>query len=340
MEAQVKYLVTGGVGFIGSHLCEYLLDRGHQVHVIDNLSTGRLENVEHLHDHPRFRLTVDSILNPFAMEPLIQDADMVFHLAAAVGVKLVIEQPVATMETNLMGTEVVLKLAAKHGKKVLVTSTSEVYGKNSKLPFEEDDDCTYGPSTTGRWCYAYSKALDEFMAFAYLQERRLPVVIARLFNTVGPRQTGRYGMVIPRFIRQALDNKPITVYGSGRQSRSFTWVGDVVQALFDLSESDTAVGQVFNVGNDERVAIEDLAQKVKLMTGSASRIVYIPYEQAYNRNYEDMEHRLPSLRKINRIIGYRPTMDLERILRQIIEHMRRDAGAAKAAGSDSLLLSR
>ncbi|MCB1163606.1 GDP-mannose 4,6-dehydratase, partial [bacterium] len=210
----MRYLVTGGAGFIGSHLCEYLLDQGHQVHVIDNLSTGRLENIAHLSDHPRFGLTVDSILNPFVMERLVQEADMVFHLAAAVGVKLIIEKPVSTMETNIQGTETLLKLASRHGKKVLITSTSEVYGKNNKLPFTEDDDCSYGPTTIGRWSYAYSKALDEFMALAYRQELHVPVVITRLFNTVGPRQTGRYGMVIPRFIRQALHGEPITVYGN------------------------------------------------------------------------------------------------------------------------------
>jgi UDP-glucose 4-epimerase len=319
----VKYLVTGGAGFIGSHLCERLLDNGHQVHAIDDLSTGRLENINHLSDHPRFRLTVDSILNPFVMESLVREVDMVFHLAAAVGVKLVIEQPVSTMETNLLGTEIILKQAGRHGKKVLITSTSEVYGKNHKLPFAEDDDCTYGPTTTGRWCYAYSKALDEFMALAYQQERHVPVVITRLFNTVGPRQTGRYGMVIPRFIGQALANDPITVYGNGKQSRSFTYVGDVVRALMDLSECEEAIGQVFNVGNDEGVTIEALAQKIKLMTGSSSKIEYIPYEKAFKRNYEDMMHRMPSLKKINKMIGYRPTMDLDNILRMVIDHMTR-----------------
>lgn len=334
----MRYLVTGGAGFIGSHLCEYLLDQGHQVHVIDNLSTGRLENIAHLSDHPRFGLTVDSILNPFVMERLVQEADMVFHLAAAVGVKLIIEKPVSTMETNIQGTETLLKLASRHGKKVLITSTSEVYGKNNKLPFTEDDDCCYGPTTIGRWSYAYSKALDEFMALAYRQELRVPVVITRLFNTVGPRQTGRYGMVIPRFIRQALHGEPITVYGNGKQTRSFTYVGDVVKALVDLSESDAAEGEVFNVGNDERVTIEQLAQKVKLMTGSKSRIEYIPYEKAYSANYEDMMHRLPSLRKINGVIGYPPTMALDSILRTVIDHMARDMSRAQgAAGSQALI---
>jgi len=252
-------------------------------------------------------------------------------------VKLVIEQPVATMETNLLGTEIVLKLASRHGRKVLVTSTSEVYGKNNKLPFQEDDDCSYGPTTTGRWCYAYSKALDEFLALAYWQERGLPVVVTRLFNTVGPRQTGRYGMVIPRFIRQALEGKPITVYGNGKQSRSFTYVGDVVKALHSLCDSENTVGEVFNVGNDERVTIEQLAQKVKLMTGSSSKIVYIPYEKAYNENYEDMMHRLPSLEKIGRAIGYMPTMDLESILRTVIQHMTSDMDRARAASSQALI---
>jgi len=335
----VKYLVTGGAGFIGSHLCEYLLDQGNRVHAVDNLSTGRLENVEHLADHPRFTLSIDSILNPFLMERLVQEADVVFHLAAAVGVKLIIERPVSTIETNIQGTEVVLRLASRHGRKVVITSTSEVYGKNNKLPFTEDDDCTYGSTTIGRWSYAYSKALDEFMALAYRQETRLPVVISRLFNTVGPRQTGRYGMVIPRFIRQALLGEPITVYGNGKQSRSFTYVGDVVKALVDLSEVDAAEGGVFNVGNDERVTIEGLAQKVKLMTGSRSRIEYIPYEKAYSANYEDMMHRLPSLKKINAVIGYRPTMNLESILRTVIDHMGRDLNRAQGAATGRALIS-
>ena len=334
----MRYLVTGGAGFIGSHLCEYLLEQGHTVHALDNLSTGRLENIDHLTDHPRFELTVDSILNPFVMERLIQEADMVFHLAAAVGVKLIIDEPVSTMETNLEGTRVTLKLASRHNKKVLITSTSEVYGKNSKLPFTEDDDCSYGPTTIGRWSYAYSKALDEFMALAYRQETGVPVIVTRLFNTVGPRQTGRYGMVIPRFIRQALKGEPITVYGNGKQSRSFTYVGDVVKALVDLSESEVAVGQVFNVGNDERVTIEQLAQKVKLMVGSDSKIDYIPYEKAYSQNYEDMMHRLPSLKKIHDVTGYRPTMDLDSILRTVIDFMRRDMSRARgAAGSRALI---
>ncbi len=333
----MRYLVTGGAGFIGSHLCEYLLDQGHRVHALDNLSTGRLENIDHLTDHPRFELTVDSILNPFVMERLIQEADMVFHLAAAVGVKLIIDEPVSTMETNLEGAKVTLKLASRHGKKVLVTSTSEVYGKNNKLPFCEDDDCSYGPTTIGRWSYAYSKALDEFMALAYQQETGVPVVVTRLFNTVGPRQTGRYGMVIPRFINQALSGKPITVYGNGKQSRSFTFVGDVIKALVDLSECPEAVGQVFNVGNDEGVTIEGLAQKIKLMTGSNSKIEYIPYEKAYNQNYEDMMHRMPSLKKIHEIIGYQPTMDLDSILRTVIDYMRRDRSLAQKAGSQALI---
>ncbi len=333
----MRYLVTGGAGFIGSHLCEYLLEQGHRVHALDNLSTGRLENIDHLTDHPRFELTVDSILNPFVMERLIQEADMVFHLAAAVGVKLIIDEPVSTMETNLEGAKTTLKLASRHGKKVLLTSTSEVYGKNSKLPFHEDDDCCYGPTTIGRWSYAYCKALDEFMALAYQQETGVPVIVTRLFNTVGPRQTGRYGMVIPRFIRQALLGEPITVYGNGKQSRSFTFVGDVVKALVDLSGSPDAVGQIFNVGNDEGVTIEGLAQKIKLMTSSDSKIEYIPYEKAYNQNYEDMMHRMPSLKKIHKTIGYQPTMDLDSILRTVIDFTRRDMSRARAAGSQALI---
>ncbi len=333
----MRYLVTGGAGFIGSHLCEYLLEQGHRVHALDNLSTGRLENIDHLTDHPRFELTVDSILNPFVMERLIQEADMVFHLAAAVGVKLIIDEPVSTMETNLEGAKTTLKLASRHGKKVLLTSTSEVYGKNSKLPFHEDDDCSYGPTTIGRWSYAYSKALDEFMALAYQQETGVPVIVTRLFNTVGPRQTGRYGMVIPRFIRQALLGEPITVYGNGKQSRSFTFVGDVVKALVDLSGSPDAVGQIFNVGNDEGVTIEGLAQKIKLMTSSDSKIEYIPYEKAYSQNYEDMMHRMPSLKKIHEAIGYQPTMDLDSILRTVIDFMRRDMSRTRAAGSQAII---
>src|SRR3990170_1587634 len=311
-------LITGGAGFIGSHLAEELLRQGHGVTVIDDLSTGAIENVEALKGKPGFRCVVDTILDGPVLGELIDACDTVFHLAAAVGVKLIVEDPVRTIETNVKGTELVLQFACKRGRKVLLTSTSEVYGKADKVPFAEDDDLVMGPTTRARWSYACSKAIDEFLALAYWKDRRLPVVVARLFNTVGPRQTGRYGMVVPTFVRQALQRHPITVYGDGRQSRCFTHVADTVRALTQLACHPDAVGQVVNVGSEEEVAIEELAGLVKRMTGSPSEIRHVPYVEAYEEGFEDMIRRVPDLTKIKRLIGYRPTRNLRGIVQDVI----------------------
>jgi len=318
----MKALLTGGAGFVGSHLAEALLGQGHAVHVIDDLSTGSIDNIVHLKGRPGFRYVVDSIMNESLMAELIDQCDVVFHLAAAVGVKLIVEAPVRTIETNVHGTEIVLTHASKKNKLVVIFSTSEVYGKSTAIPFREDADLVMGPTPKHRWAYACSKALDEFLALAYWKERRLPVVIVRLFNTVGPRQTGRYGMVIPNFVQQALMGLPITVYGDGRQMRSFAYVGDVVNALIALVEKPEAIGEVFNIGNSEEVAIGELAARVKAMTGSASEIVLIPYDQAYEAGFEDMPRRVPDLSKIRRFIGYAPTIGLDEILRRVVEHSR------------------
>ena len=318
----MRVLITGGAGFIGSHLSEALLERGDEVVVLDNLSTGSIDNIAHLKGHPRFRYTIDTVENePMAAE-LIDRADVVVHLAAAVGVKLIVEQPVHTIETNVHGTEVVLKLANKKKKLVVIASTSEVYGKSTTVPFSEDADLVLGPTTKHRWAYACSKLIDEFLALAYWKERKLPVIIVRLFNTVGPRQTGQYGMVIPNFVRQALAGQPITVFGDGSQSRSFTYVGDVVRALIALVDEPRAVGQVFNIGNGREITIGDLAEKVKALTGSQSEIVKIPYDQAYETGFEDMPRRVPDITKIGALVGYRPTVELEEILDRVIEYFR------------------
>ncbi len=318
----MKALLTGGAGFVGSHLAEALLDQGHAVQVIDDLSTGSMDNIVHLKGRTGFEYVIDSIMNESLTAELIDRSDVVFHLAAAVGVKLIVEAPVRTIETNVHGTEVVLTHASKKGKLVVVFSTSEVYGKNADVPFHEDADLVMGPTTKHRWAYACSKALDEFLALAYWKERKLPVVVVRLFNTVGPRQTGRYGMVIPTFVRQALMGLPITVYGDGEQRRSFTYVGDVVNGLIALAGEPRAVGQVFNIGNTEEISISDLAQRVKTMTGSSSDIVRIPYGQAYEAGFEDMPRRVPSLSKIREYVGYAPTIGLEEILRRVVDHTR------------------
>ena len=318
----MKALLTGGAGFVGSHLAEALLDQRHAVQVIDDLSTGSIDNIVHLKGRPGFGYVVDSVMNESLMAELIDQCDVVFHLAAAVGVKLIVEAPVRTIETNVHGTEIVLTHAGKKNKLVVIFSTSEVYGKSAAIPFREDADLVMGPTPKHRWAYACSKALDEFLALAYWKERKLPVVIVRLFNTVGPRQTGRYGMVIPNFVQQALTGLPITVYGDGRQMRSFTYVGDVVNALIALVEKPNAIGEVFNIGNSEEVAIGELADRVKTMTGSASEIVHIPYDQAYETGFEDMPRRVPDLSKIRRFIGYAPTIGLDEILRRVIEHSR------------------
>jgi UDP-glucose 4-epimerase len=314
----MKVLLTGGAGFIGSHLSELYLQRGERVHVMDDLSTGSATNIAHLKKNDRFTYTVDSVTNVPLLAELVDEADVVIHLAAAVGVKLIVSSPVHTIETNIRGTEIVLSLANKKKKPVLVASTSEVYGKASKVPFAEDDDLVIGATTKGRWAYACSKAIDEFLALAYWKEKKLPVVVVRLFNTVGPRQTGQYGMVLPTFIKQALAGQPITVYGDGTQSRSFTYVGDVVAALAKLMDTPAAVGQVFNVGNGKEISILELAKLVKARTKSASEIVFVPYDQAYESGFEDMPRRVPDISKIQRLIGYKPTLDITEIIDAIV----------------------
>jgi UDP-glucose 4-epimerase len=319
----MKVLITGGAGFIGSHLAERLLGEGHQVEVLDNLSTGSIENITHLKGRPAFSYTIDSVSNEPLLAEMIDRCDVVFHLAAAVGVKLIVEQPVHTIETNVHGTEVVLKHANKKKKLVVIASTSEVYGKSTDVPFREAADSVLGPSSKHRWAYACSKLIDEFLALAYWKETELPVIIVRLFNTVGPRQTGQYGMVLPTFVRQALAGEPITVFGDGTQSRSFTFVGDVVGALVLLAQEPRAIGDVFNVGNTGEVTIRDLAERVKTMTGSASAIHYVPYDEAYEAGFEDMPRRVPDISKIRQLIGYEPTLGLDDIIKSVIDHLRR-----------------
>jgi len=318
----VRVFITGGAGFVGSHLAEALLARGDEVFVLDNLSTGSISNIAHLKSDPKFHYTIDSITNEPLLAEMIDSCDVVVHLAAAVGVKLIVEAPVHTIETNVHGTEVVLKHANKKKKLVLIASTSEVYGKSTAVPFEEDADLVLGPTAKHRWAYACSKLIDEFLALAYWKERKLPVIIVRLFNTVGPRQTGQYGMVIPNFVRQALAGQPITVFGDGTQCRSFTFVGDVVRAMVALMDEPAAVGQVFNIGNGKEISMNELAEKVKAMTGSTSDIVRIPYERAYESGFEDMPRRVPDLRKVNALIGYKPTVELDEILAKVIESFR------------------
>jgi UDP-glucose 4-epimerase len=317
-------LITGGAGFIGSHLAEALLERGDAVQVIDDLSTGGIQNIVHLKSHPRFSYALDTVMNrPFMLE-LVDGADVVFHLAAAVGVRLIVEQPVRTIETNIKATELILELCARKQKPVLLASTSEVYGKLDKPKFSEEDDVVLGPTSRARWCYAASKIIDEFVAIAYFREKGFPAVIVRLFNTIGPRQTGQYGMVVPRFVLQALLGEPITVYGDGTQRRSFTWVGDVVNAMMALIEHPGAYGEVFNIGHTKEVRICELAALVKEMTGSRSEIRFVPYEQAYEAGFEDMPRRLPDISKIQRLIGYRPTLDLPEMLERIIADYRQE----------------
>jgi len=318
----MNYLVTGGAGFIGSHLCDSLLQDNHNVTILDDLSTGSMHNINHLKSHKNFKYVVDSVMNFPLLAELVDDCDAVFHLAAAVGVKLIVESPVRTIETNIRGTECVLKCAQKKGRRVLLTSTSEVYGKGEKVPFREDGDLVLGPTFKGRWSYACSKAIDEFLALAYWKEMKLPVTIVRLFNTVGPRQTGRYGMVVPTFVRQALANQPITVYGDGRQSRCFSHVKDVVKALRALAEEKKATGDIFNIGTTQEIQIGELARLVKTMTGSSSSIQMIPYNEAYEEGFEDMHRRVPDLTKISALIGYKPAHTMEDILADVIKTLR------------------
>jgi UDP-glucose 4-epimerase len=318
----MRVLITGGAGFVGSHLSEALLERGDEVFILDNLSTGSIDNVVHLKGNPRFHYTIDTVANEPVVAELIDRCDIVVHLAAAVGVKLIVEQPVHTIETNVHGTEVVLKHANKKKKLVLIASTSEVYGKSTDVPFREDADLVLGPTVKHRWAYACSKMIDEFLALAYWKERKLPVIVVRLFNTVGPRQTGQYGMVIPNFVRQALAGQPITVFGDGSQSRSFTYVGDVVKAMVALIDEPRAVGQVFNIGNGHEITIGALAAKVKEMTGSSSEIVTIPYEKAYEAGFEDMPRRVPDITRIKALVGYQPSVELDETLTRVIEHFR------------------
>ena len=318
-----RALITGGAGFIGSHLAEALLDAGHEADIIDDLSTGSIDNIAHLKGSPHFRYTIDSVTNEPLLAELIDRNDVVFHLAAAVGVKLIVERPVHTIETNVHGTEVVLKHANKKKKLVVVASTSEVYGKNTDVPFREDADLVMGPTAKHRWAYACSKALDEFLALAYWKEKKLPVIIVRLFNTVGPRQTGQYGMVLPTFVRQAMAGRPITVFGDGAQSRSFTYVGDVVDCLAKLMAEPRAIGEVFNIGNGHEITILALAEKVKAMTHSQSPIVFVPYDKAYESGFEDMPRRVPDITKIRGLIGYEPRVQLDEIITRVIDYFQK-----------------
>jgi UDP-glucose 4-epimerase len=321
----MRHLITGGAGFIGSHLCDELLARGDEVHVLDDLSTGSIENIRHLKGRPGFDYTIESLNNTAIVAELVYDADVVYHLAAAVGVQLIVESPVRTIETNVHCTEIVLAQASKKKKPVFVASTSEVYGKSRDLPYREDGDLMLGPTVRGRWSYACSKALDEFLAIAHWKERKLPTVVGRLFNTVGPRQTGRYGMVIPNFVRQAVADEPLTVFGDGTQSRCFCHVSDVVRALADLMRRDDAYGEVFNIGSDEEISILDLARQVQRMTESKSEITIVPYEEAYEPGFEDMQRRIPDTRKIRSLLGWHPTKSLGEILSDVIDEHRRGA---------------
>ena len=319
----MKALLTGGAGFIGSHLAEQLLDLGHEVAVLDDLSTGSAENITHLKGRTGFSYVIDTVTNEPLLAEMIDRSDVVFHLAAAVGVKLIVERPVHTIETNVHGTEVVLKHANKKKKLVFIASTSEVYGKSADVPFREGADVVLGASVKHRWAYACSKLIDEFLALAYWKEKKLPVVIVRLFNTVGPRQTGQYGMVLPTFVRQALAGQPITVFGDGTQSRSFTYVADVVDALIKLSQEPRAIGEVYNVGNTEEVTMSDLAERVKRMAKSDSPIHYVPYDEAYEAGFEDMPRRVADISKLHALIGYEPKLGLDEIICRVIEHFRR-----------------
>ncbi len=327
----MRLLITGGAGFIGSHLAEKYLERGDEVSIIDDLSTGSIENIQHLKKHPRFDYTIESVRNYPVLAELVDRADVVIHLAAAVGVQLIVESPVRTIETNVRGTEVVLEVANKKKKTVLIASTSEVYGLSDRVPFREDGNLVLGSTSKGRWSYACSKAIDEFLALAYWREKRLPTIIVRLFNTVGPRQTGQYGMVVPRFVKQAIAGRPLTVFGDGKQTRCFCHVGDVVGALMKLVDSPSAVGEVFNIGSTEEVSILQLAETVKRMASSSSEIVFVPYDEAYEEGFEDMPRRVPDTTKIDQLVGFGPTYTLDGIIRSVIEYQR-GTSATRAVG--------
>lgn len=325
----MRFLITGGAGFVGSHLAEFLLARGDEVFLFDDLSTGSMENIRHLKSQPRMHYFLDRIENRALLAELVDESDVIFHLAAAVGVRLIVESPVRTIETNIHGTQLVLEAASKKKKTVFIASTSEVYGKNANVPFTEDADLVLGPTSKGRWSYAASKAVDEFLALSYWKEKHQPVVVGRLFNTVGPRQTGRYGMVLPSFVTQALAGKPITVFGDGTQSRCFAHVRDVVEAIARLISTPRAVGEVVNIGNDEEITVEGLARLVKQRTGSASPIEFVPYDQAYEPGFEDMPRRIPSLSKLVELTGFRPTTPLVQIVDDVIAYQSRPAAGGE-----------
>jgi len=326
----MRALITGGAGFIGSYLAEALLQKGWNVSVIDDLSTGSIKNIDRLKSHPNFDYTIDTIMNIPLMAELIDRADYIYHLAATVGVRLIVESPVRTIETNIKGTEIVLELVAKKNKKILITSSSEVYGKSNKAPFREDADLVLGPTIRARWSYACSKAIDEFLALAYHREKKLPVVICRLFNTVGPRQTGAYGMVIPRLVSQALCGTPLTVYGDGKQTRTFTDVCEVVWALRHLMQEPAAIGEVVNIGGMEEISILAIAQKIKALTGSSSEIQFIPMDEVYDKNFEDMGRRVPDIEKARHLIDFNPQTGIDDILQKIIAHMKAECANPSA----------
>lgn len=326
----MRVLITGGAGFIGSHLCEEFLERGDCVTVIDDLSTGRMENIESLKDHSDFYFAIETITNETVMDRLVSECDVIVHLAAAVGVDLIVNRPVEVIERNILGTEFVLKIANRYKKKVFIASTSEIYGKSNQVPFKEDDDRLLGPTTKSRWSYSCSKAVDEFLGLAYWKENRLPVIIGRFFNTIGPRQTGRYGMVVPRFFKQALKGESVTVYGDGNQSRCFAYVKDVVKAVVALLDHPEAIGAIFNIGSDEEITINELAERVITIASSRSKIVHVPYDKAYESGFEDMKRRIPDITKIKKLIGYSPSINFDEILMKVFNYLLENDSELKA----------
>ena len=324
----MKVLITGGAGFIGSHLSELMLRRGHEVVALDNLSTGRMENLSGLKGNPNFQLVIGSILDERLVDKYVERCDLVLHLAAAVGVQLIVNHPLESLTTNIRGSEIVMEMSYRYNKKVLITSTSEIYGKNANGPLKEDEDRILGSPLKSRWSYSTSKAVDEILAYTYWKEKGLPTVIVRLFNTVGPRQVGHYGMVIPRFVQQALQGEPLTIYGNGKQSRCFLHVRDAVRGIADLAQRSETVGQAFNLGSQEEIRIQDLAERVLALTGSRSKLEFIPYDEAYEEGFEDMARRVPDISKAKRFIGFSPTMNLDDILKSVIEHCRKESPVA------------